>query len=88
MTATSYGRTTVVRTLLENKTLQINAKSTLNENALFRAANSGHLECLKLLVEAGEDLNVLHVQNVTPLEAARLNNFCECYEYLLLQGAH
>ncbi len=64
-----------------------NANSAFNsESALHMAAQRGHLECVKLLVEAGADVNALNKHREPPIHLAKVKGHEEVVEYLLAHG--
>ncbi len=56
--------------------------------ALMYAAREGCLDCVKLLVEAGADIDQGDAENVTPLLAAVINMRFDTAKYLVEQGAN
>ena len=56
--------------------------------ALMYAAREGCLECVKLLVDAGADIDQGDAENVTPLLAAVINMRFDTAKYLVEQGAN
>ncbi|MBR5888302.1 MAG: ankyrin repeat domain-containing protein, partial [Akkermansia sp.] len=48
----------------------------------FWAANIGHTECVKLLIDAGADVNRANNEGRTPLSIAEKNGHTECAELL------
>lgn len=60
------------------------------QTALQLAAHAGHLDCVRLLVEAGGDVNAPadHHDGWTALQAACLRGHIEMVTFLLNRGAH
>ena len=56
--------------------------------ALMKAAESGHLQCVNILLMAGADVNKPDAENNTPLLRASQNGHQECIEPLVKAGAH
>jgi uncharacterized protein len=56
--------------------------------ALVYAAREGCLDCVKLLVEAGADINAGDAENVTPLLVAVINMRFDTAKYLVEAGAN
>ena len=54
---------------------------------IHRAAQSGNLECLKICLEAGADINARNGMGRTALTIACSFNFVECAEFLINQGS-
>ncbi|MBR5888317.1 MAG: ankyrin repeat domain-containing protein, partial [Akkermansia sp.] len=52
----------------------------------FWAANIGHTECVKLLIDAGADVNRANNEGRTPLSIAEKNGHTECAELLRAAG--
>ena len=55
--------------------------------ALMKAAESGHLQCVNILLKVGADVNKSDVENYTPLLKAFQNGHQECMEALVKAGA-
>jgi len=65
-----------------------NANANANANTkLFAACESGDLEQVKTLVEAGADVNATNPENRHPLHLATNNNHVHIVQYLLSKGA-
>ena len=71
ITAASEGNVEEVRTLLEFGSMDLNQGDYDHRTALHLAANEGHLEVVKLLCEAGADVNVKDRWGDRPLDDAR-----------------
>ena len=56
--------------------------------ALMVAAQGGHMESVRLLVEAGAAVDVMDDEDVTPLLNAVKGNFAQVSEYLVQHGAN
>jgi ankyrin repeat protein len=54
---------------------------------LIRAADNGHLDIVKFLVERGVDVDATTVDGVTPLMYASQNGYTEIMQYLINKGA-
>lgn len=52
------------------------------------AARNGRSECVKLLVEAGADVNVVDRFGMTPIFVAIANRYIECIEQLIIAGSN
>lgn len=60
----------------------INAKSQVGWTALHNAAESGHLNIVKMLVDSGADYYSSNRSKNTPLDLAKLNEHKEIVDYL------
>ena len=56
--------------------------------SIFREARSGHTECLRLLLEAGADVNACRNNEEWALIEAAKNGHCGCAELLIKAGAN
>eukprot|EP01083_Nonionella_stella_P202680 740253_1 len=85
--AASNGHMGVVRVLLADPKVDMNAGSDLNRTPLHRAASNGHVEVVRaLLVHPGIDVNVERAgstQNETPLWVAASKGHVEVVRALL-----
>ena len=71
ITAASEGNAEEVRTLLEFGSMDLNQGDYDHRTALHLAANEGHFEVVKLLCEAGADVNVKDRWGDRPLDDAK-----------------
>ena len=55
--------------------------------ALMKATESGHLQCVDILLKVGADVNKPDLENYTPLLKASQNSHHQCIEALLKAGA-
>ena len=53
----------------------------------FMAAQDGHVDCLKLLLEAGCDLSVPRSNGATPAYMAARNGHTDCLHIIISAGA-
>eukprot|EP00604_Paraphysomonas_vestita_P002492 CAMPEP_0174818562 /NCGR_PEP_ID=MMETSP1107-20130205/1294_1 /TAXON_ID=36770 /ORGANISM="Paraphysomonas vestita, Strain GFlagA" /LENGTH=158 /DNA_ID=CAMNT_0016030583 /DNA_START=257 /DNA_END=733 /DNA_ORIENTATION=+ len=66
----------------------VNSQDTGNGNTpLHIAAQNGHLDLVKLLVEKGGDVNLTNKKNNTPLHMSLSYDYIEVSEFLLANGA-
>jgi len=84
--ATLHGTKETVQRLLQVPGIDVDAASNYTSNPVFNAAVSGNLDILKLLVDAGANLNIKggkQGQEITPLMAAVASKSTPTVEYLL-----
>lgn len=77
-----------MRPLLRQSPELLEARTGLGETALHYLAVENQLGAVKLLVEAGAQVNTLNVCSGTPLSEAASLGYVELVAYLLSQGAH
>ena len=65
----------------------INAKDNNGETPLHSAADAGHADIIRALVELGADINAQDEDGETPLHRARENENSEAVQTLLELGA-
>lgn len=81
------GKTQVVKKYLDNGSATVNEKS-FAWSALQMAADKGHLEVVKLLVEKGAEVDYAHpVNKMTALHLAAYSGHDDVVKYLLSKGA-
>lgn len=81
------GKTQVVKKYLDNGSATANEKS-FAWSALQMAADKGHLEVVKLLVEKGAEIDYRHpVNKMTALHLAAYSGHDDVVKYLLSKGA-
>ena len=82
------GRESDVRELvLGRRCVSANAKDADGDRAIHLAAAHGRLSILKVLIEAGADLEARDHEHATPLVLACVNGNTDCTEQLLAAGA-
>lgn len=77
----------VVDYIIQMKTFPLNVRVNKGTTAVAIAAEQGHFEIVKLLVEAGVNINKLSSDGVGPLYRAIDNNHTEVAHYLVEKGA-
>ena len=83
LTAASQNSVSELQDLLDKKPWYINKPSSSGEIALHKAAAKGSLDCVKLLVQRGANVNLVDKQGNTPLLMAWENGHFECHKYML-----
>ena len=83
--AAVHGNLAIIKDLVETKGVDPNTKGSKGETALHRAAQRGHLEVVKYLVEKGVDPNIKNNDGDDALYEAALNGCPEVVKYLLDQ---
>ena len=79
--AAAAGQTGCLRSLLEHKSEDvINSKAYSGETALFLATVNGHVECVKMLMDFGADVNIMNDEEVSLLVAAVKGGSLECFQ--------
>lgn len=85
--AAENGHETVVKTLLQQKNLNVCAKDIKGSTALHCAARQGHHSIVKILIEANADMNVRDIKGWTPLQEAANGGHDSIVRFLVDQGA-
>lgn len=83
LSAASQNSVSELQELLDKKPSYINKPSSSGETALHKAAAKGSLDCVKLLVQRGANVNLVDKQGRTPLLIAWDNGHFECHKYML-----
>lgn len=87
MYAARGGHANVLRRLLEPDGLNVDERNKEHATALYIACREGHTECVRLLVEAGADVNITTKTRRRPLHCASMNNHVGVARLLLEHGA-
>ena len=83
LAAASQNSVSELQDLLDKKPWYINKPSSSGETALHKAAAKGSLDCVKLLVQRGANVNLVDKQGRTPLLIAWESGHFECHKYML-----
>ncbi|KAK0459056.1 ankyrin repeat-containing domain protein, partial [Armillaria novae-zelandiae] len=84
--AANYGHANILQTLIYHG-VDRNTRSSISDNTVLHAAvKCGHIESIKVLVEAGCNLS-LHSEGKTPLDLALNQRSSHIVQYLLDNGA-
>ena len=81
------GRISEIKTLLEEKKVNINAKGHLGDTALHTAAGVSPIDVVEYLVSKGANVNAKNDNGYTPLHLAAHSNTLEIVKYLVSKGA-
>ncbi len=85
--AAQYGESKCLHEILKKASKSfINCTNQDGESALFLAAENGHLECVKLLLEYDSNVESTRNDGKNILMAAASSGSAECVEYLIEQG--
>lgn len=79
--------TTNLTSSTSNSGLYVRASNT-SDTLLHMAAREGHLDCIKLLLQRGIDVNIPNALKQTPLHYALFRAHMNCVLYLLEEGAN
>ena len=66
----------------------MNVQASDKSTALLLAANKGNTELVKMLVSAKAEVNILGVNDMTPLMLAVRGEYVDCTKELIAAGAH
>lgn len=83
LSAASQNSVSELTELLDKKPSYINKPSSSGETALHKAAAWGSLDCVKLLVQRGANVNIVDKQGRTPLFLSWESGHFECHKYML-----
>jgi ankyrin repeat protein len=82
MIAANKGQAGAIREMLADSTGNLSAATRSGWSALHLAAVSGSVEAVRVLVDAGADLNVRNADGYTPLDLTTDEECCEVLEIL------
>lgn len=85
--AVSHNDVATVKSLVEREHVKLNEAGVDGMLPLHRAASTGSLECVKLLVQKGAKINVYDSNGISPLDVAVAEGEFECALYLINSGA-
>lgn len=86
--AVMHNDVAAVETLVERRTINLNKAGVDGMLPLHRAASTGSLECVKLLVAKGANINVFDSNGISPLDVAVAEGEFDCALYLIKSGAN
>ena len=87
MVASFYGYVEIVACLLTHGRIPLDAVDSLGgATALYWAADKGHAEVVRLLLQAGADPTIAHFNSLTPLTKAREGHHQDCITLLEVRG--
>jgi ankyrin repeat protein len=81
------GRAPLVKVLLEQQHIDLEAKDKHDNTALLAAAAGGYAEIVKLLIDKGADVNPQNDQGQTALDIATDQEFADIVTMLKEHGA-
>lgn len=84
--ASSYGRTDIVKRLIENGA-NVETVGSEGWTPLMYASHNGYLDNVKLLIEAGANVEAAAIKNWTPLLAAYFKGYLKIFQVLVESGA-
>ena len=67
--------------------VDIDCADRMAATGLFRAAQNGHIACVRVLIHAGAGINIPDQENLAPLDSAAINGNRDCVMLLLREGA-
>jgi ankyrin repeat protein len=73
--------------LIDKEGADLEAKDNSGRTTLHSAAEGGHLECIKYLIDKGADIEAKDYGGGTPLHSAAEGGHLECLKYLIGKGA-
>ena len=86
--ATTHNDIDTLKSLLESTNVDVNEPGVDGFYPLHRAASTGSLECLQLLVTKGAQLDVRDKDGSSPLDAAVSEGEFDCARFLIEKGAN
>ena len=85
--ASARGHDGCLRRLIENGARDIDRSDDILRTPLFYASRFGYLECIKILIANGADVNKCDRWDETPLHQATIYGRADCLEYLIDHGS-
>ncbi len=87
--AADLGNTEILRVLLSDDRLKVNAKRRSDRlSALHFASENGYPDCMKMLLEHGADVNAVCARGRTSLHLTCKLSYADCVQLLLDHGAN
>ena len=87
LSAASENAVEELKEMIQAYPSHVNRRSLSGDTALHRAANRGHLDCVKLLVEHGANVQIENTRGQTPLSLAWKHDYDECLNFMLKASA-
>ena len=86
--ASKYNQLHVIKVLLGQDNIDINARTNYNETALHNAVRLGNFRAVFLLLaKPGIDINIANNRKVTPLDVAKQHKYTKIEKLLVSHGA-
>ena len=85
--AAANNKASVVKILLNNKNIDINLPNVLGLTPLTHAAKFGHIEIVKILLDAGADIDIRDYRGNTPLIEAIKRGYVYLVKLFIEYGA-
>jgi len=82
------GYCNLLRSFIESTNCDINGKNEEGNSAFLHASNSGHIECIKLLISYGCNIHDTNNNGESCLNLAASNGQAECLKYLISCGCN
>ena len=84
--AARRGNDEIVKVLLEQPKVKVDAKDSSGKTALHLACSEGHCRVCQLLLNKGADIKAVTADNTTPLHNAILNGHSQVATMILNRG--
>lgn len=82
------GHESLLSLLLRREMLDPDTRDEQGMALMHRAAENGRLESLRVLIDAGADVNCVHARQWMPIALAARSGHADCVRFLLNRGAY